>query len=159
MRESFSNGFKLFASRALSAHSPTRLAVISSTAVTSIFAAIMGPCKSWAISLTGDLDLYERMLYYILQHNTSFPNLKEIFYHCSPPLSYSTCYTYCYIPSSFQPPVHLPISFRTVDIYLTIPISSRGGKVTDTGYYHVTWNLHRPDRSTVYTGPGESSVI
>lgn len=159
MRDSFANGFQLFISQVLSAHSPPWLAMISSTITTPIFAAITGPCNSVAISITGDLDLYERTLYYILQNNDRFPALKEIFYHCSRPLTFSTCYTYCYIPRSLQPPVHLPATLRVVTIHLHIPISVQGGRAYDTRHYRVEWDLHRPGRSTVYTGSEEPSAV
>lgn len=159
MRDSFTSSFKLFVSRMLTSRSPTWLSFISSQPVTSIFCAITGPCTSKYIALTGDLDLYERTLYHILQNNTSFPVLEDIFYHCSPPISYSTGYTYCYIPTSFQPPVHLPISYRTINIYIDMPMAVRVGRDVDVRHYHVSWDLHVPSHSTVYWGSGEPSRL
>lgn len=150
MRNSFSNDFRLFVSRSLSIHSPIRLAIISSTIITSLFAAITGPCMARYISLTGDFDLYERMLFYILNNHDCFPVLEEIFYHCSPPLSYSTCYTYYYIPTSFQPPVHLPATLRTIALHLNIPIWVHMGQDREVRRFHLTWDLCCPNRSKLH---------
>lgn len=137
--------------RSLSGRSPGLLSIISSVVPTPMFAAISGPCRARCISLTGDLDLYERTLFFILQNNTTFPSLDEVYYHCDPPPSYTTFYTFHHIPRALPKPVHLPTSFRFISIFINIPARGPTGTVIGIRRFHVAWSLHDPSSSTVQT--------
>lgn len=151
MRVAFTSEFHLFVSVVLTQRSPQSLSVISSGAVTSIFNAIPTFCFISSLSLTGDICLWEGMLHYILQNHSLFPCLAELYYHCSPPPSFSTHYTFYHIPTSLRPPLTLPSPSRFISIFIHLPVFDIEHRVCNVRRFYIHWNLYRPHASEVVT--------
>lgn len=149
MRASVSNDFRLKISLLFSERCLGSVAIISSTPITSIFAAISSRCHVRILSLTGDMDLFERMMHFILQHHDRFPVLDEIYYRCSPPPKYSTHYTYYYIPTSFKPPIDVPSVRRIIRLFIYLPYIDDRGNISGIHRVYIHWDLQRPARSEV----------
>lgn len=149
MRTSFLSDFRSTISRIFIDRFPAFMSVVSSTAITSIFSAFSSHCHVQCLSLTGDMDMFENMMHFILQRHDQFPALSEIYYHCSPPPEHSTFYTYYYIPTSFPPPVNPPASNRTIAIFIYIPVLGSRRTVVYTRRFFVQWNLSSPSLSKV----------
>lgn len=118
------------------------------------------PCRTVFLSLTGDFQLYYGTIDYIIQHHFRFPSLKEIHFHCTPPPTYTTLFSFCNAPASLQPPPHIPAEPRIVAIFLTIPAVGPGGQVKGRRYFRVDWDLRDPRESTVFAGnPTHSTSV
>lgn len=151
MRTMFTNGFRLYVAEVLTDRSPCSLSVISSSPVTSMFNAISSPCYMSCLSLTGDICLWESILYYILEHHDLFPCLVELYFHCSPPPSSSTHYTFYYIPTSLDPPFLALKAPRCVHIFIYIPVVGTDSRPCDVRRFYIRWNLSCPSKSSVVT--------
>lgn len=147
MRAVFTSKFRLYVAGVLTDQLPRALSIVSSSSVSSIFDAMTVPCCVSSLSLTGDICLWESMLHYILENHLLFPLLRDIYYHCSPPPSFSTHSTFYHIPMTIRPPSILPSLSRFISLFVDIPITDIEMRVCSVRHFHIRWDLYLPHKS------------